>query len=325
MQFTKDTSLAEINIFPAFSAVKDRLIGGGAAWFSGEAGQDTLSDVQAKHPTWNAEDILYGLTNLQRIAETGKPYVFLPNESHPQVSLLYISAAMRTQKSFVLLCGGGAYGAVCTMVESLPVAAWFNTCGYDCFCLNYRTATPDSFVAGLMPKPLEDVADALRFIRMREASFGLSAEEYFLGGFSAGGHLAALWGTAHLGARQYGLPAPQGLLLAYPLISLSTLPPNVRDFLASGLFGAGNQKTTVPHYEIIDQIDPDYPKTYLVQCVDDDTVPPVNADLMESALKKAGIAHRIERFPHGGHGFGLGSKAPGTQWLEAATEFLQEE
>ncbi len=322
ISITPNMTLEEINTLPEFDAVKDHLIGGGKAWFTGETGQDTLLDLEAKHLTWNTEDIVYGLKNLQRVALSGKRYVFHFNKDQPMVSLLYVPAVKRTKKTFVLLLGGGAYGAVCTMIESLPVAAWFNAKGFDCFCLNYRTAIPESFVSGLMPKPLEDIASALCFIKERETELGLSISDYCLAGFSAGGHLSALWGTAHLGARHYGLPSPCGLLLAYPLISLSTLSKQGEEFLVKGLFGAEKWKNVMSVYEIIKHIDKDYPKTYAVQCMDDDTVLPKNADMMEKALQSKNVPCLIERYLHGGHGFGLGSKTPGTVWLKHAIGFL---
>lgn len=87
------------------------------------------------------------------------------NESEKRnVKLTYLPAQKRTEDYCIILLAGGAYGAVCTMVESLPVAAKFNELGIDCFCLNYETATPDSFEKGLLPAPLDDLAKSCKLI-----------------------------------------------------------------------------------------------------------------------------------------------------------------
>ena len=76
---------------------------------------------------------------------------------------------------------------------------------------------------GTILNTLEDLAAAWKFIQRSQSAFGLAAEDYIVGGFSAGGHLSAMWGTANLGARSYGLPDPKLLLLGYPLITMEEL------------------------------------------------------------------------------------------------------
>ena len=58
---------------------------------------------------------------------------------------------------FIIACAGGAYKCVCTMIESIPVAARLNALGYDVVIPNYRVG-----MEHVMPKPLEDVAATYR-------------------------------------------------------------------------------------------------------------------------------------------------------------------
>lgn len=225
-----------------------------------------------------------------------------------------------------MLNAGGAYGAVCTMVEALPVAARLNELGVDCFCLNYTVVSKKSFLQGLMPKPLTDLADAWTFIHSHATDFGLDASKYYVGGFSAGGHLSAAWGTKNTGARSYNIPQPKGLMLVYPLISVESVSDNnVKRFMKTGMYGAGKASKLGPEYEIHKHVDGLYPPTYIIQSLDDDSVPVNNITLMENALKAAGVPHLAEPVKCGGHGFGLGTIAPGSAWVERALAFLAEE
>lgn len=195
--------------------------------------------------------------------------------------------------------------------------------GITCFCLNYRTAVQESFVSGLMPKPLDDLAAAWRFIQSHQEAFGVNAESYMVGGFSAGGHTTALWGTAHLGFRKYGIPAPKMLLLGYPLITMENMRPGpVTDYINLGLFGAGHTIEDIRRYAVNRHVDAAYPKVYLAQSLDDDTVHPKDSEDFGTALHEAGVPFRIERPGSGGHGFGLGSATPANGWVERAVAFL---
>ncbi len=333
MKITKDTRLKDLDSAPEFLQARGQLISGSSDMFSGESGELTLEELQRKNPTWNHRDMIYGLERLQEASRTGDPYVYrvYPDEEVEkdphlgQVQLIYLPTSPESNGTYAILLAGGAYGAVCTMVESLPVAAKLNELGITCFCLNYRTAVQESFVTGLMPKPLDDLAAAWRFIKSHQGIFGVQAENYIVGGFSAGGHTAALWGTGHLGFRKYGIPAPNLLLLGYPLISIENQKPGqVTDFISLGLFGAGYTVEDVRRYAAHRHVDAGYPKVYLVQSMDDDAVSPKDSEDLGIALEGAGVPSRMERPDSGGHGFGLGSATPVSGWVERAMAFLSE-
>ena len=333
MKITKDTQLREINNAPELAQARGQLISSSNYMFSGESGELTLEALQRKNPTWNHHDLIYGLERLQAVAAQFDPYVYpvytveeVEQEPHlGQVQLIYLPASQKRMNIYALLLAGGAYGAVCTLVESLPVAGKLNELGVTCFCLNYRTATPANFDTGLMPKPLDDLAAAWRFIRANQASFGVNAEDYLVGGFSAGGHTTGTWGTAHLGFRRYGIPAPKLLLLGYPLISMEYQQPGpMTNYINLGMFGAGHTIEDIRRYAVDLHVDAAYPKVYLVQSLDDDTVSPRGSEELERALVRSGVAFCMERPASGGHGFGLGSATPANGWVERALAFLQE-
>lgn len=325
---TKETTLSEIYEKPEFRQVREYLIGGGSELFQSDKRYTTLKQLQQKQPTWYSGDILYGLERLEQVAQTHKNYVYHVYTQEERIAapelkdviLIHMPAKVKKSDCAVILLAGGAYGAVCTMIEALPVAARLNEMGFSCFCLNYRIAGQVDLADGLMPKPLNDLAAAWRLIKNREEEFHINAEQYIVGGFSAGGHIAALWGTEKKGYFSYGIQKPELLLLAYPLISMETIEEPLKKVVTNGLFGKNNTEEIRGEYEVERQIWKNYPQTYLIQSEDDDTVPIVNAQLMEHALEKCGIRYYIERLPAGGHGFGLGSVTPGKGWIERAVQ-----
>lgn len=319
MAITKEMTLRQITDLPEFEPMKGKFI----ACAMGDQMKDkydlTLPQLQEKMPTWYYGDILRGLNQLHEIAKRGNQYVF---ELSGDVSLIHMPATVKKHDAFAILMAGGAYGAVCTMVEALPVAAKLNELGMDCFCLNYRTATAVDFLKGLMPKPMDDLAAAWRFIRENEARFGVNAEKYIAGGFSAGGHLAAMWGTVHRGARSYGVPNPKMLLLGYPLITMETMEGPAARMIAAGMFGTVHSKEKVWQYAAHRHVDEEYPMVFLVQAENDDTVPIGQSYAMEEALRNAGVHYVMERPAVGGHGFGLGSATPAKDWPKRALGML---
>ena len=322
MDITKDMTLREIMALPCFVQMQGQFVSSSMGdWFKDKYDL-TLPQLQEQNPTWFHGDILYGLNRLKEVASERAQYVYAVGDG---IHLIHLPAKNKKFDSFAILMAGGAYGAVCTLGESLPVAAKLNALGMDCFCLNYRTATKSSFLKGLMPQPMDDLASTWKFIKANEARFGVKAENYIAGGFSAGGHLAAMWGTPHHGARSYGIPNPKMLMLVYPLISMENLHGPGATMIGTGMFGAGFGKKKVQDYAAHRHVDAGYPSVYLVQAVDDDTVSIQDSYDMESALKEAGVPHAIERVASGGHGFGLGSATPASGWVERELQFTDGE
>lgn len=314
--FDSKTTLNEIYNTEFIRPIRDCLISGGN--FFGENGHMTMEQLQEKNPTWFADDILYGLLRLQHSYEVHSIY---GDSSLANVKLTWLPAENKLHDTFVILMAGGAYGAVCTMVEALPVAAKLNGLGYDCFCLNYRTAVPESFVKGLLPEPMDDLAAALRYITEKKEYFGVNPNDYAVSGFSAGGHLASIWGTAHMGARKYGVPQPKCMLLGYPLITMANVPESpVKQYLCTGLFGAGYTQEDVEKYDASRHVDAAYPPCYIVRCTDDITVSMRCADAMKAAMGERCV---IEQAETGGHGFGLGSNTPLRGWVERAAAWME--
>ena len=332
MMVTKDTTLQELNEAPELAVAKNALISGGG-YFEGETANLSLQDLNDKFGTWSWKDMVYGINRFLYLLENNKGNVYsvyseeeiTADPRKEQVRLFWMPSDDKRNSECVILMSGGAYGAVCTLSESMPVAARLNELGFDCFCLNYRTAVNEDAINGLFPLPADDVAAAWNFIRENEKIFGVDANNYVIGGFSAGGHLAAMWGTKHKGARHYGVPQPKMILLDYPLISMDTMADDpVKQFMQTLMFGAEHSREKEEEYIVNNHIDESYPSVYHVQALDDSTVLPINASLFREAMEAVNVPYELELVESGGHGFGLGTQTQASGWVDRAVIFLKE-
>ncbi len=229
---------------------------------------------------------------------------------------------------WVLVCPGGSYVYVSLLGEGFPVALELNRMGFNAFILQYRVAKP-----GLLPDPLEDVAAAIKRVRALSQKYRVARDDYAVMGFSAGGHLAAQWGTLENGYAKYKLPKPGALILGYPaastaiyyeMIKAAELPKEelmgVWKYLET-ICGAGCTWKAVEKYSTERHITAEYPPTYMIHCEDDFVVPIDTCHRMAAALSLAGVDHGLERVAAGGHGFGTGAGMDAEGWLERAAAF----
>ena len=221
-------------------------------------------------------------------------------------------------KPYVLLAAGGSYTSVCTLVESLPAARHFVEAGYTVFLLTYRVMTPMA-----APKALEDMAEAIGYIRDHAETLSVSADRYVVGGFSAGANLISGFGVPSLGYAVHDLPKPMLLMPIYTFVDLKA------DAVVNGfgdvfrlMFGE-NYEGYIDQYDVLGKIDPTYPPCYLVCGMDDATVPPQQSQCMKAALDAAGVSAVLEAHGHAPHGFGDGTGTDAEGWPERAIAFLE--
>ncbi len=310
----------------ALSHIVPCLVSGGQDMLKPEM---TLQDLNNAQPTWNAADMAAGLNRLNDLAERGTKLVYpvyseADVEEDPtkaMVSLVHCPAdGDASDKPFILVIAGGAYGAVANIAEAFPVSAQWNALGFTTFCLSYRVRIPNLF-----PKPLEDVHAALQFIRAHAETFGVNPDRYLVSGYSAGGHITACWGLDSIGCAHYGDPKPEALFLAYPVVnfwdSMQATPEPIRGFMVGMTLSPDASAASAAPYNVDEQMTDAYPPFYHVQALDDPTVPAWNADRMETAAEAHGIRHKTERVPTGQHGFGAGTGTPAEGWTSRAIDF----
>lgn len=235
-----------------------------------------------------------------------------------------------SDKPFVLVCPGGGYAREWVLVEGYPVAEQLNRMGYTAFILIYRTGQ-----TGLLPKPLDDMAQALAFILKENSRFRVQTDNYAVAGFSAGGHLVTQWGTKENGYLKYGLKKPGALFLGYPGCSTDVFYESLQGSVNPVYYesmkkflerigGTDFTKESLRKYSAEYQMDHEYPATYLVHCQDDPVVPVESSYVMKDNLTKHQIRN-ITRFPErGGHSFGIGNGTGADGWLKEAVSFWEQ-
>jgi acetyl esterase/lipase len=192
--------------------------------------------------------------------------------------------------------------------------------GYTVFAINHRAAPRFHF-----PDPVEDAQRAVRVVRSRAADYGISPDRIGAWGSSSGGHLALLLGVLD-GAGDPTAVDPilrvsakvQAVAVLFAPTDLALLfKTSDRQGTIGAFMGFAFQDPTggasSPHPDDVESrayrqaspvthVTADDPPTLLVHGDLDTTVPIAQSELMEAALRKAGVTVQFMRVPGGKHG-----------------------
>ena len=219
---------------------------------------------------------------------------------------------------FAVICPGGGYTMVCSFIEGVPYARKLNQMGISAFIVYYRVKDQARF-----PAPQDDLAQAVRDIFAKADEYLLDTAHWSVWGSSAGGHLAASFGTANMGYSHYDLQKPEALILTYPVISMR--PDLTEQQTHNMLLGDPAEASMEAFASVDEQVNADYPSTY-IWCGDaDKTVKPDNTRRMAEALEKAGIPYQCEVFPGVDHGVGPGTGTAAEGWIDHAVAFWKQQ
>lgn len=216
---------------------------------------------------------------------------------------------------FVIICPGGGYQFVASCIEGEPIARRFNELGFAAFVLRYRVRRKGRF-----PAPQEDIARALREILEQPDHWNVEPNGYAVCGFSAGGHLAAGFGTEQFGYVKYGLPKPGALILCYPVI---TMGEHTHAGSLKNLLGKAPSPQQIETVSIEKQVTSAYPATFVWNSQEDETVEPCNSQMLVDALERMGVPCEYVRYQTGAHGIGLGIGTECEGWIDRAAAFWQ--
>ena len=216
---------------------------------------------------------------------------------------------------FALVIPGGGYTVVCSFIEGVPYARELNKMGISVFILYYRVKDKARF-----PGPQDDAARAVREILENADRFMVETENYSVWGSSAGGHLAASFGTESMGWKKYGLPRPGSLVLIYPVISMD--PAITHMGTHDNLLGSAPSPEDERAASVDLQVTEEYPPTFIWAGDMDMTVPTENTRRMVRALKKAGVPYECTVFRGVDHGGGPATDTPAEGWIRKAAAFV---
>ena len=237
-------------------------------------------------------------TNRENVYEI-RPYLLKDGKTHP----------------VAIICPGGGYRRVCNFIEGYPYAKKLNAMGYHAVVVFYRVN-----VLARYPAPQDDLARAVKAVHARAGEWELDMSGYSVWGSSAGGHLAASFGTKNMGYEHYGLPKPGALILTYPVV---TMGEKAHEGSRNYLIGQNPSEEDIRFVSIEQQVDSDYPPTFLWWGDSDTCVDPENSRMLRKALEENNVPCMCIEYTGVDHGIGIGKGLPCEGWFEKAVAFWE--
>jgi len=222
----------------------------------------------------------------------------------------------------VIVCPGGSYFWHDMVNEGDSVGRWLQRNGISAFVLRYRTAYVPAFIfhyrllfhGNRHPDPINDLRQALRYVRSHAGQFGVDTTRLGVMGFSAGGHLA-MSSVELLPKSEW----PAFVAPIYPVVTMSADCVHKRS--RRGLLGDSREhnRRMQDSLSLERHVPADCPPVFLLNCKDDPIVDYHNSELLDSALTARHAPHIYIQYKTGGHGFGASSKegtAESRQWRQ---------
>ena len=166
------------------------------------------------------------------------------------------------------------------------------------------------------PASVADVRCAVRWLRSNAARYGADPSRIAVAGLSAGGHLAAMLGTAReesrlddgsCGVSAAVSPGVQAVLSYYAPSELVSCAAETTTCLEASTFLLGVAPSAnallASKASPITYVDPSDPPFLFVHGLQDDVVAPEQSRLLHDALLAAGVAAGFVELPNAGHGF----------------------
>ncbi len=197
------------------------------------------------------------------------------------------------------LHGGGWRGG--SRITFGPDVAALARHGVAVAVADYRLSRPGT---PSWPENFEDVQAAVAWLRTHAKSHGLDGSRVAALGVSAGGHLAALLGTASAAPSRVS-----AVIDFYGPADLAALggPAGAEggpvDLLLGGVAASRPERAAAA--SPARQATPDDAPALLIHGENDRLVPPDQSERLAAALRDAGVPCQLERLPGEGHGFGL--------------------
>jgi acetyl esterase/lipase len=228
--------------------------------------------------------------------------------AHPRQRLDLYLPKEGTHLPLIINVHGGAFmmGDKAEMVHLEYLAQ-----GYAVTSINYRLSGDAPF-----PAQIEDCKAAVRWLRAHAAQYGLDPDRFAAWGASAGGHLVAMLGTTG-GVKAFEVGENLGVSSRVQAVvdyfgptdflqmDAHRLPDGMRhDPADSRLVGGAIQekKDEVARANPTTYVTKDAPPFLIVHGDRDPLVPHHQSELLEAALKRAGVPVTFYTVAGGGHG-----------------------
>lgn len=222
----------------------------------------------------------------------------------PAELMCYIQDAqcIKKPRPAIIICPGGGY-CYTSPREAECVAMQYLAAGMQAFVLYYSCAP------AVFPTSLLELAASVALVREKAREWNIDSDKIFVGGFSAGGHLAAslgcFWKEGFICDALDVNPEqirPNGNILCYPVITSGEYAHRGSfDALCNGL--DQNKFLELTSLEL--QAGEQNPPTFIWHTAEDNAVPVENSFLYVNALRRAGVSVEFHMFAHGWHGLSL--------------------
>lgn len=233
--------------------------------------------AQEEIPLWNTEKAPTesGLENNEAML-----YVFQPKENKKNSN----------PHPAVLICPGGGYASVSMTYEGRAFAEWMAKQGFVAIVLKYRLPNKHKEI------PFDDAEKAMEIIHANATKWNIDTNKIGIAGFSAGGHLAAIYSNTESTYR------PNFTLLFYPVISFENV---TKGGTRPNLIGSNPSQADITRYSAELQVTEQTPPAIIFMSDDDPSVPSNHAILYYNALKSNNVSASLHIFPEGGHGWSM--------------------
>ncbi len=201
-------------------------------------------------------------------------------------------------RPFLLICPGGGYCFVSER-EAEPVALKFLSQGFAVGVLTY-SVSPNRF-----PHQIREAAAAVQMVYDNASVWRCDTNRIAIMGFSAGGHLAAHYGTSYdCPEVREVLPESKpvnAMILCYPVITTETAI--CHDCITKNLMGKDElSKEQTNALSLERAVSGNTPPAFMWHTAEDRCVHPANSLRFAEALGKYDIPYELHIYPAGEHG-----------------------
>lgn len=215
-----------------------------------------------------------------------------------------------THPALIILPGGGYW--MLSSREADPVALKFFAHAINTFTLYYPILDDIR-----KEKPVETLKACVQYIVDHAAFLGVDTSRMAVLGFSAGGHLAASYGTICKGEHL------NTMLLGYPVISSRYMGLNGKTFK-----NLCQSEDEVEWYSLENRVDDDTLPSFIFHTADDAHIPVENSLVFAQRLSAHHIPFELHIYPSGAHGSSVCTNEVGShnpvegQWVGQALAWL---
>lgn len=197
----------------------------------------------------------------------------------------------------MIVVPGGGY-EFCSQREGEPIALRFASEGFNCFVLHYSCFAKYNL-------PHLELAVLVDYIKKNATDLNIDQERVLMAGFSAGGHLIASYAYLYKEFEElYNFKKdylkPYSIILGYPVTSMYISTNSHTKEIISG-----NEEGLIKKLSVIENVDSNYPPTFIFTTKNDACVPTSHSYLLAEALEKNGVYNKLLVFENGSHGGSL--------------------